>query len=187
MTISTSTEGRRTYIVGATYPHRDALRSAGAHWDGSRKAWWLGQRDEAQALVARLSQSEPVTAAANSGPGDDAVVAARATYRGSSCYIAGRATRQGRRVGVSQVASSDGSRVLLYSRDGERQWWGAPSDVDTVRRYDIPQTIGGLRRYAERARAAGGSEILAARRRGWDGKIGSQSYYASGAFDEIDQ
>lgn len=35
-------------------------------------------------------------------------------------------------------------------------------------------------------RYSGSRELAACRRRGWDGRIGSSSYYSSGAFDEID-
>lgn len=39
---------------------------------------------------------------------------------------------------------------------------------------------------AGRGSNSGVRELGACRRRGWDGRVGSSSYYSSGAFDEID-
>jgi hypothetical protein len=46
--ITISKEGRRFYLVGNTYAIKDGLRSAGAHWDGDRKAWWTSKLDVAE-------------------------------------------------------------------------------------------------------------------------------------------
>ena len=48
--------------------------------------------------------------------------------------------------------------------------------------------VSGAPSSAPRRGSYGGEsrELAACRRRGWDGRIGSSSYYSSGAFDEID-
>ena len=43
--------GRRSYFRGDTLSVRNLLRSGGAHWDGDRKAWWIGSHDAALALA----------------------------------------------------------------------------------------------------------------------------------------
>lgn len=61
LSITTSRIGRRTYIRGATYPIRDTLRNAGAHWDADEKAWWIG--DDAKAQAIATAHAVPVTEA----------------------------------------------------------------------------------------------------------------------------
>lgn len=159
--IATETVGRRTYIRGNTYPHRDALRDAGCHWDGQARAWWIGSADKAAELVASLAPAaaEP---AANGGerkePGLNATVAGRAEYKGKTYYIAGRIDRGDTRYDdrVHVVETRDGAKVLLYSRDGKLQFWAAREAVSTLKRYDYPQTIRSLREYAEKAKQARG-------------------------------
>lgn len=62
LSITTERVGRRTYVRGATYPIRDALRGAGAHWDADEKAWWIGSDEVATAIAAK--HAVPVTLAA---------------------------------------------------------------------------------------------------------------------------
>jgi hypothetical protein len=198
--IQTQTEGRRTYILGDTYPFRDRIRALGAHWDAGRKAWWTAKRDAAEQLVSELNAaaaadtSAAATRGENSGgnraprDGIHSIVAGRATYKGRTYYVAGR-VEKGRTHWddtVVAVATQDGSKLLLYFRDGSSQFWASRSEVEIVKRYDRPQTINGLRKFAHEAKEAGSAELAACKRRGWDGVIGSPSYYSSGAFDEID-
>lgn len=163
MSIQIQTEGRRHYITGNTYPVRDQIRSIGAHWDVVRKAWWTGKREDAEQLVAQLNQQKPATAPAPSNGGRktprdgmDSVVAGRATYKGKTYYLAGRTVR-GRTHwddGVDVVQTKDGAKVLLYFRDGSSQFWADRSQVQIVKSYDRPQSIAGLKRYAEEAKQA---------------------------------
>lgn len=52
-TITVQRDGRRSYLTGDTLAVRGLLRSGGCHWDGDRKAWWIGSHDEALALAER--------------------------------------------------------------------------------------------------------------------------------------
>lgn len=67
LSITTERVGRRTYVRGATFPIRDALRGAGAHWDAESKAWWLGDDEKARAIAAR--HAVPVVEALPAAPG----------------------------------------------------------------------------------------------------------------------
>ena len=165
--ISIQTEGRRTYIVGDTYPVRDRLRAIGAKWDAARKAWWTGKRAEAEALVAELSTapasaSQERTSDASKAPRDglDSVVAGRCEYKGKTYYVAGRVAR-GRTHWddeVAPVTTRDGQKVLLYFRDGSSQFWAPWDAVEIAKGYSRPQTIRRLREYAEQARTYGTDE-----------------------------
>jgi hypothetical protein len=139
MSIQTETAGRRTYIIGDTYPHREALRAAGAHWDADRRAWWIGSRSTAEALAASLA-STSTSASTSNGPGRAGVVAGRARYKGRAYYVAGRRVR-GRTPYddiVEAVTTRDGSRVMLYSRDGSRQFWAPTWQPGHIVRTDAP-------------------------------------------------
>jgi hypothetical protein len=141
MSISAQTEGRRTYITGNTYPIREQLRSAGAHWDGERKAWWLGDRKKAEELVARLdAQAEPPRSDARRDDrlADDTEILGKAKYKGKTYILVWCGeTRRGR---AAKLAFSDGSKVF----------WADESEIEIVKVYRPGTT--GYGRYAREER-----------------------------------
>jgi len=160
MTITIDPQGRRFYLRGNTYPIKDRLRAAGCKWDADAKCWYTGKRELAEQLADQPQESAPQAAPSGQpdreAPGDDAIVAARATYKGQSYYVAGRVDR-GRTHWddrVSPVTTRDGAKALLYSRDGKLQFWAARDLVSVTKSYDKPQTISKLRRFAEKAKEA---------------------------------
>lgn len=186
MQITIEDAGRRVYLVGNTYAIKDALKEAGGHWDANRRAWWLvaAKRDIAEGLAGQAAEAQPQSQPQSRNA---EYVAGRAEYQGRSYYVAGRVIR-GRTHYDDRVATVTGAgRTLLVRRDGQT-FWADSAKIHVIKTYDRPQTVSGLRRYAEQLRKSGDTpELAAARRHGWDGKIGSPSYYTSGAFDEIDQ
>ncbi len=161
MSITLQTEGRRTYLAGNTYQHKDAIRAIGAHWDAYRKMWWTAKRTEAEALAAKLaSVPQSVPDAAQSGgskaprDGIDSIVAGRCEYKGKTYYLAGRVQRGHTHYddNVTGVQTRDGQKILLYFRDGSSQFWADVAAVQTTKRYDRPQTISGLKHFAEQAK-----------------------------------
>lgn len=160
-------EGRRLYVTGPTYPIREQLRDAGCHWDGDRKQWWIGttQRSAIEALVASAPAASPPAASPRTerqAPGLEATVAGRVEYKGRTYYLAGRAVR-GRTHwddGVAPIETRDGAKVLLYSRDGQLQFWAARALVTVQRTYRRAQSIQALREYAEEARRVTGGARL---------------------------
>lgn len=205
MTISIQTEGRRTYITGNTYHVRDRIRALGAHWDAARKMWWTGKREEAETLVAQLTQSQPAQSSGSKTPRDgvDSVVAGRVEHKGKTYYLAGRQIH-GRTHwddGVEPVTTSDGAKYLLYFRDGASQFWAPRGEVRIVKAYDRPQTIRRLQKFAEEAKAAqaAGADVheyraeKSGRCRGCGGELRDAAhhramggYCGSCAFDEYD-
>ena len=150
--------GRRVYVRGNTYPIKGELRSAGAKWDPEQKAWWIGSSKRAaiESVVSSGASASHVAPRRDvEAPGTDATVAGRARYKGRTYYVAGRVSR-GRTHwddGVEAIQSRDGQRILLYFRDGSRQFWAASSDVEILRGYQRPTTIARLREYAEQRKA----------------------------------
>lgn len=55
MTITIKTEGRRFYLIGNTYPIKDAIKNAGCSWDKDKGAWWTGSKERAESLVAGVA------------------------------------------------------------------------------------------------------------------------------------
>lgn len=150
MEIRLEEAGRRIYIHGYTYSIRDALRSAGAKWDPDARAWWVGasKRKEIETLIDRMTAKEEEPK--DEMPGPNAIVAGRGKYRGRPCYIAGREVYSGYRPRVEAIETRDGRRVLLYAMDGSRKWWADRAEVEITKWYSRPQTIEGLKEFAEK-------------------------------------
>lgn len=155
MSISIETVGRRHYLRGNTYPIREQIRAAGCKWDAAEKAWYSGKRETAESVAGSTAADAPQQQTGREAPGLDATVAGRAEYKGRTYYVAGRVAR-GRTHWddtVEAVSSRDGSKILLYFRDGSSQFWAAREAVRVVKQYDRAQTIQRLRDYAERAKS----------------------------------
>lgn len=176
--ITTETIGRRTYLRNTPYEAKDRLRDAGGKWDPHQRAWWFGKREAAEALASALSSASAAPAKADRSVDDSAAVAGKAAYKGRTYYVAGRVRRErsgrGYEESVAPVTSRDSAKVLLYSRDGSLSFWAPlwpghngetrisashppqcpPDQAELVKVYNRPQTIGGLRRYAEGAKLA---------------------------------
>lgn len=153
MSIQIERTGRRHYLIGAAYQHRDALRAAGCHWDAARRAWWTGDTATATTLAATLTP--PTAQDTPQAPGPRATVAGRVKYQGRTYYLAGRVVRHGLSIrddSVTGVSSRDGTRLLLFFRDGSRQFWAPCAEVQIVAHYERAKTIGGLAKFAAEAR-----------------------------------
>lgn len=111
MTISIETQGRRHYLRGDTYPIKDALRAAGAHWDAEAKAWWTGQLELAQQMVEKAATTPEKSGAKYTRIGD---------AWGVTVY------------GPAALTVTSGSVVVVTKRDGSTK----SEKIDAVQRRD---------------------------------------------------
>lgn len=156
-------QGRRFYLQGLPFAEKDRAKSLGCKWDSNERAWWTGKLEVAEQLVKGATGSADAsgsTGATGSGdaPGESAIVAARVTYKGKTYYAAGRIVRGRTRYDdqVDVITTRDGSKWMLYFRDGSKSFWSARSELQVVKSYNKPQSIGGLKRYADEIKRAGG-------------------------------
>ena len=155
--IAIETKGRRHYITGDTYPIRRAIRGAGCKWDADAKAWWTGKRETAETIVSGVATGSV-----------EAVCSWRKIDTGFAVSV------------PAGMAVSAGSEVCVQSRDGRTKTVTLVAEV-APGLWSVP-----ARKPRSSSPYREDSELRACRRRGWDGVIGSPSYYASGAFDELD-
>jgi len=152
--ITMQAEGARVYAIGNTYPIRDRLRSLGAHWDGDRKAWWIGaaKRSDLEAMLAATpaQSAERTPAPQSDSAGSDTEVRAKAQYKGRTYYV------------IWEGETKRGRAAKLCFRDGSKVFWADAGAVQIVKRYgrenfrsgrtEYP-TIGSLQRFAEEMRS----------------------------------
>ena len=153
--------GQRTYIAGNTYPLKDRLREAGAHWDHERKQWWIGT--SRRAVVAALVSS--ATAAASDGQEtvdlDAKVIRARVEYQGKTYYALAIGARADG-TPFAKLCTRDGN-LVFWARQGEpvkvlkeygRQAprYGGYRRTEYAGEQTVYPSISSLRAYAERRR-----------------------------------
>lgn len=127
--ITVQSEGRRHYLLGNTYSIKEQLRSAGAHWDGDRKAWWTSKLDVAMKFAGE-SDAEPSSLPEGDTLTDDSKIAGKATYKGKQYILVWEGeTRRGR---ACKLAFSDGSKVF----------WSEASEVQITKRYEAREYRG---------------------------------------------
>lgn len=128
---STATSGRikierskgRVYIVGDTYSAKDRIKALGGHWDGDRRAWWVGAAkvSEAEALVAKLNGD----ATASGGATNNAAAPAKEDADG--IRLVGKAKYKGRTYyarWIGECKSGD-YKARLITLDQSLDFWAA--------------------------------------------------------------
>lgn len=136
-------EGRRIYLSGNTYPIKDAINSAGGHWDSSRRMWWIGasKRGEIQAVIDRSSQAP----SRQEETGTSLKVKGKARYKGHLYYV------------LWNGMTSRGEAFKLAFRDGSKTFWANAQDVTWEKRYqdrDGYPTIASINAYAAKMKNA---------------------------------
>lgn len=131
------TEGRRTYIVGNTYPIKDQLRAAGAKWDADKKAWWTGKREVAEGLLAKLNG----TAAAPTTSATHPAKEAQEPYDGE---VLGKAEYKGRQYYVRwQGTTKRGTEAFrLVTLDGKIDFWADAAACKWTKHYEQKEERG---------------------------------------------
>jgi hypothetical protein len=118
-------EGRRLYLIGDTFAIKGRIKGMGGHWDGDRRAWWIGvgKQSEVESLLKEIGAGfdlkNPVDRAIRAdqleeaGRSDEAErlrsgkapkedpdnirLTGKGEYKGRSYYLGAR-TRDGQRV-----------------------------------------------------------------------------------------
>lgn len=102
MTITIETRGRRHYLLGNTYPIKDAVKAAGCRWDADARAWYSGKRETVESLVRGVVAGE---------------IEAKAAYRklanGSWGVLVPGKAEPGQRVTVVTKAGAEKTETVL--------------------------------------------------------------------------
>ena len=125
MAIQIEEAGSRLYVVGDTFAHKNEIKALGGHWDGERRAWWVGtaKRPQIEELVARLS--DPNAPKPKQDP-DDIRLTGKGRYKGRD-YFAGSITRDGLKVRLLTLPNEKGEFL---------DFWASCSEVEEIKRYE---------------------------------------------------
>lgn len=124
MAITVQVQGQRIYLTGDTFPVKDDIKAMGGHWDGDRKAWWVGvAKREAAEQLASSSVSQTAKSTKSDAPSRDARVKSRVTYKAKDYYVLAGSEREGK------------PRYLLAARNGAFQFWADGTACVLVKHY----------------------------------------------------
>lgn len=175
MAITIRREGQRVYFEGNTFPIKDQIKALGGHWDGDRRAWWVGAKKEAEAraLVERLAGGRTAPEAAakvglapdtpagvvadaleESGQARAADAVRRPQMPADQVRLTGKGTYQGRSYYLGS-RTRDGARVLILGlprEDGTYfERWVPVAEVAVTKTYQAREVWDG-RRYSGRTK-----------------------------------
>ena len=149
MAITIERKGQRVYLIGDTFAVKDRIKSMGEHWDGDRRAWWVGQAKETQAreLAEQLSTSGATTSQKRPQVGDDSCVVAKAKYKGRTYYVLWLGTTK-----------SGAKKARLTVLNGSIDFWVDTAACEILKTYTPCEyrgrteytTLGSIRRFVER-------------------------------------
>lgn len=145
MTVTIEKTGRRYYLIGNTFAIKDAIKDAGGHFDGERKAWWLSNAAEAERLITEASDKSRDTVKAKNEAGistDDECIIGRVEYNSKNYYLLYDGHKDGKK--IRKLAFTDGSKVF----------WPKDADNVTIKsKYQNKRSIDDLRAFAEKAKS----------------------------------
>lgn len=126
MAIAIERSGTRVYLTGDTYPVKDQIKAIGGHWDGDRKAWWVGaaKAEAAQSLVSSLASAPASQPAVKQDPRDIRLTG-KGRYKGRE-YFAGSMTRDGLKVRLLTLPDAAGNYL---------DFWALCSEVEQTKSY----------------------------------------------------
>lgn len=179
MAITIERDGQRFYFLGDTYPVKGRIKAMGGHWDGDRRAWWVGAKKEAEARALADELATPAQKAAvgmgmqadtpagvvadaldEAGKAADAQAvrdaagAPKQQRPASEVRLTGKGTYQGRSYYLGPQ-TKDGARVLILGLpkpDGSYfEHWVPAAEVQVTKTYQ-PREVWDGRRYSGRTR-----------------------------------
>jgi hypothetical protein len=133
--ITLQEDGRRVYVLGNTFPIKEQIKTAGGHWDGERKAWWIG--------AGKKADIQRAIAGASAQPGKEEAyggeVRGKAEYKGRQYYVRW------------QGVTSRGTEAFhLVGLDGKLSFFADASLCRWTKRYEARSHFRG---YGARQRA----------------------------------
>lgn len=136
MNVTQQIEGRRVYLLGNTFPIKDALKNAGAHWDGDRRAWWIGT--EKQAAISNILGGAPQAEAKTSGNGGSKGEALKDSDR-----LLGKAEYKGRTyLLVWEGETKRGRAAKLAFLDGSSTFWASHGEYNVTKYFKVREFRG---------------------------------------------
>lgn len=141
--------GTRIYLTGDTFPVKDKIKSIGGHWDGDRKAWWVGtaKAADAQKLIDDLSATPAVETKPTKQDPHDIRLTGKGRYKGRE-YFVGAVTRDGTKVRLLTLPDANGEFL---------DFWALCSDVEQIKTYQPREVRRGYGRHTETVHTTLGS------------------------------
>jgi hypothetical protein len=116
MSVTIDKQGQRIYLTGDTYAIRDRIKALGGHWDGEKRAWWVGAAKECQAR--KLVESLPAMASPDQPKPkqfpDDIRLTGKGIYKGRN-YFLGAYTRDGKHVRCLTLPNEQGEFLDFWA------------------------------------------------------------------------
>lgn len=145
MSVTIEKQGRRIYLIGNTFPLKDRIKAMGGHWDGDRRAWWVGS-EKADAVTTLLQGG--AEQAEESKPEDPADIRlyGKVKYKGRTYYA--RFIGETKRGYSARLVTLDLSLDFWVScaRPGETQHDGSEAVGVVVKTY-APREYRGRTEY----------------------------------------
>lgn len=147
--------GARYYAREAPYAVKDALKSAGCHWDADERCWWVGAKNapKVQAVLdGNAPTQSPAAVEAKSESLDDVRLVAKVKYKGRTYYASF--------FGPTKTGEKKGR---LWSLDG-KNFWADANECELLKTYSpkerrtgfgrgpmttVYTTLGSIRRFIE--------------------------------------
>jgi hypothetical protein len=147
-------EGRRVYVLGDTFPIKNAIKEAGGHWDSDRKAWWIGaaKRPVIEAAIGSAPVPQATAERREEKAGDETEVRGKVKYKGKTYFV------------IWAGETKKGRACKLTTFDGSCVFWANESEVEWVKTYQAREersfygrgsgrshypTLGSIRRFIE--------------------------------------
>ena len=152
VSVSTEKVGQRIYVTGNTFPIKSQLKSAGCHWDGDRKQWWIGAAKASQ-IASIVGKLDGKSVAPDKKELADRPCTGKVKYKGRDYYVIGRSEKTG--------------NLWLTVLDCSIDFWAAEGECLWVKRYQarerwdgrrgngtvtVHQTVGGIRDFIAKSK-----------------------------------
>lgn len=133
--------GARVYAINTPFAAKDQLKGIGCHWDGEKRAWWIGTSKASE--LAKVIESINTPSSTSSNPSTakkdphEIRLTGKGRYKGRE-YYAGSITRDGLKVRLLTLPDAAGEFL---------DFWASCSEVEQTKTY-APREVWDGRRYS---------------------------------------